>query len=70
MEKLKENLGKTFGELLSTIGSWLLSTLFIWWGWNVLAYYLNLFILGYWEVFAIRMAFACILGIIVRTFKK
>lgn len=71
MKKLnKENIGKKFGNLLGTIGGWLLSTLFIWWGWNVLAYHLNLFTLGYWEVFAIRMAFSHILDIIGRTFIK
>jgi hypothetical protein len=71
MKKLnKENIGEKFGELLGTIGGWLLSSLFIWWGWNVLAYHLNLFALGYWEVFAIRMAFSYILHIIGETFKK
>lgn len=58
------------GKLFGRVGGWLLSALFIWWGWNVLAYHLNLFTLGYWEVFAIRMGFSYILGIIGRTFKK
>jgi hypothetical protein len=59
-----------FGKLLGQIGVCFLSTLFIWWGWNTLAYHLNLFTLGYWEVFAIRMGFANILSIIGKTFKK
>ena len=66
----KENFNKKLGNLLGTAGGWLLSTLFIWWGWNVLAYHLNLFTLGYLEVFAIRMAFSHILGIIGTTFIK
>jgi hypothetical protein len=71
MKKLnKENIGEKFGELLGIIGGWLLSSLFIWWGWNVLAHHLNLFALGYWEVFAIRMAFSNITYILAKNFKK
>jgi hypothetical protein len=71
MKKLnKENIGEKFGEFLGTIGGWFLSALFIWWGWNVLAHHLNLFILGYWEVFAIRMAFSNITYILAKNFKK
>lgn len=76
MEEEKEksqNKTKTLeniGEFLGTIGRWFLSALFIWWGWNVLASHFNLISFGYWEVFAIRMAFAYILDIIGKTFKK
>ena len=71
MKKLnKENIGETFGSLLGTIGGWLLSALFIWWGWNVLAPHINLFTLGYWEMFAIRMAFSSITYILGKNFKK
>ena len=71
MKKLnKENISEALEKFLGRIGGWFLSTLFIWWGWNVLAYHLNLFTLGYLEVFAIRMAFSHILGIIGRTFIK
>ena len=71
MKKLnKENISEALEKFLGRIGGWFLSALFIWWGWSVLAYHLNLFALGYWEVFAIRMAFSYILHIIGETFKK
>lgn len=40
------------------------SALFIWWGWNVLAPYLNAPSFSYWEIFAMRMALAHIVDII------
>lgn len=66
----KKNIFENIGKFLGTVGGWFLSALFIWWGWNVLAPHINLFTLGYWEVFAIRMAFSYILHIIGKTFKK
>ena len=69
-EKEKTEVFKNIAEFLGTIGSWFLSALFIWWGWNMLAPHINLFTLGYWEVFAIRMAFSSITHIIGKSFRK
>lgn len=66
----KINMSENIGKFLGIVGGWFLSTLIIWWGWNTLAYHLNLFALGYWEVFAIRMAFSSIFKIIGRAFHK
>ena len=70
MEKTKKELvcGR-IGEFLGRVGGWFLSALLIWWGWNVLAPHINLFTLGYWEVFAIRMGFSSVIRIIALNFK-
>lgn len=67
-EELKKKTGENIRKIIANVGVWFLSALFIWWGWNTLAYHLNLFALGYWEVFAIRMAFSSIFKIIGRAF--
>ena len=50
----------------ANVGNWFMSALFIWWGWNVLAPHLNAPQFGYWEIFAMRMAFGCILAMFKR----
>lgn len=53
---------------LRTISFWLISSLFLWWGWNVLAPHLNAPMFRYWEIFAIRMMFSYTISIIAKSF--
>lgn len=55
MENTK--FAEVLGALIGKVGSWLVSTAFILWGWNILAPHLNAPLFSFWEMFAIRMAF-------------
>ena len=56
-------------KILTKICIYFVSALFIWWGWNVLAPHLNAPSFSYWEIFAMRMAFAHIVYIIRKKVK-
>lgn len=60
----KQKLAVNIGSIIGKIISWLLSALFIWWGWNIFAGYFNLPQFGYMEVFAMRMALTSITSIL------
>ena len=66
MEELKENVVK----FVVLISKWLISTAFILWGWNILAPHINGPTFGYWEMFAMRMGFSYLTGIIGYNFFK
>ena len=59
-QKLTVNIGSIIGKVIS----WLLSALFIWWGWNIFAGHFNLPQFGYMEVLAMRMALTSITSIL------
>ena len=48
-------------EIVSTIGAWFLSSLFIWLGWKVLVTHFGLPYLTYWEIFFMRVGFGSIM---------
>lgn len=56
----KQKLVNSISSIIGKVGSWFLSSLFIWWGWNIFAWHFNLPQFGYMEVFAMRMALASI----------
>ena len=64
---MKEKFNESLGAFIGRFGFWLVSALFIWWGWNVLAPHLNAPALDYWEIFAIRMMFSHIVYIIKKS---
>lgn len=55
-------------EIVSTIGAWFLSSLFIWLGWKVLVTHFGLPYLTYWEIFFMRVGFGSIMKIFQRCF--
>lgn len=48
-------------KILAKIASWMISAGFIYWGWTVAAKHIEIPMLTYWDVFAIRMAFATVM---------
>lgn len=60
----KKEVVDNISEIIARVCVWFLSTAFILWGWNVLAPHLNAPLFGYWEIFAMRMAFSSIISII------
>jgi hypothetical protein len=66
MENRKIEINVSNG--LKAISFWFISSLFIWWGWSVLAPHLNAPMFNYWEIFAIRMMFSCSINIIAKSF--
>jgi hypothetical protein len=65
--KMKNEISKAIIKFLGTVSFWLTSSLFLWWGWNVLAPHLNAPMFSYWEIFAIRMMFSYSISIIVKS---
>ena len=65
----KSTVARNLIEIFTKICLCLASALFIWWGWNVLAPHLNAPSFSYWEIFAMRMAFAHIVYIIRKKVK-
>ena len=57
-------------ETLANIGGWFLYAFFIWLGWKVLVAHFGLPYFTYWEIFGMRMGFACILKIFQRCFNS
>lgn len=66
MEKLKERVA----SLVGLISKWFISSAFIMWGWNILAPHINCPTFGYWEMFAMRMAFSYLTDIIGHNFSR
>ena len=65
MKKIQKKLTVEYvSGLMGNVASWLLSTVFIWWGWSVLAPHLNAPLFSYWEIFAMRMALSCTMKIL------
>ena len=60
----KQETIDNISNIIARVCTWLLSSAFILWGWNVLAPHLNAPLFGYWEIFAMRMAFSSIFSII------
>ena len=60
----KQKLANNIGSIIGKVIYWLLSALFIWWGWSVFAKYFNLPQFGYMEVLAMRMALTSITSIL------
>lgn len=65
----KNTVARNLIEIFTKICLYFTSALFIWWGWNVLAPHLNAPSFSYWEIFAMRMAFAHIVYIIRKKVK-
>ena len=63
---MNEDIIKVVGIILN----WFVSTAFILWGWNVLAWHFNLPQFGYWEMFAMRMALSAIADMFIPRSKK
>ena len=57
-------------EMIKNISFWLVSTVFIWCGWNVFAWHFNLPQFNYLEVFAMRMALSYIIIIFRKNIKN
>lgn len=64
VDESKKKAAQETGKLIGKIVYLFLSSAFILWGWNVLAPHLNAPLFGYWEIFAMRMAFSSIFSII------
>lgn len=62
-ESTKMELVKTIGWLVGNIINWFLSSVFIWWGWNIFAKRFNLPEFEYMEIFAMRMALCNIIAL-------
>ena len=60
---MKNTTAEMFGTIIVTVTHWFFSALMIWWGWSVLAPYLNAPIFTYWQIFAMRMALTYIMQI-------
>ena len=60
----KKEVVNNISKIIARVCVWFLSTAFILWGWNALAPHLNAPLFSYWEIFAMRMAFSDIIGII------
>lgn len=63
MDFKKMSTGATIGKILYTVGKWFATAALIWWGWNIFAWNFNLPQFEYMEIFAMRMALACIMKI-------
>lgn len=62
MEKKKITIN--LGTIIGNVGTWFLSSAFIYWGWTVIAPHLNCPLFDFWEIFAMRMAFSSIIRIL------
>lgn len=60
----KQETVDNISNIIARVCTWFLSSAFILWGWNVLAPHLKAPLFGYWEIFAMRMAFSSIFSII------
>ena len=60
----KREVVNNISKIIAQVCAWFLSTAFILWGWNALAPHLNAPLFGYWEIFAMRMAFSSIYSIV------
>ncbi len=60
----KKITAECVGTWVTAVIGWLCSTIFIWWGWSVLAPHLNAPLFDYWEIFAMRMALSCVMKIL------
>ena len=67
---MKNAIKQIISEMIKQISFWLVSTVFIWWGWNVFAWQFNLPQFNYLEVFAMRMALSYIIAIFCKNIKK
>ena len=67
---MKNAIKQIISEMIKQISFWLVSTVFIWWGWNVFAWQFNLPQFNYLEVFAMRMALRYIIAIFCKNIKK
>ena len=65
-DKLKQNIL----ELIKKISFLLISSVFIWWGWNAFAWHFNLPQFNYLEIFAMRMALNHIIIIFSKNIKS
>jgi hypothetical protein len=68
-ENIKNNVVKVseaLGRAIGSFGGVLLSALFIYWGWGVLAPHLNAPEFTYWEIAGIRFA----VGTIIKMLKR
>lgn len=63
MDFKKMSTGAAIGKILYTVGKWFATAALIWWGWNIFAWNFNLPQFEYMEIFAMRMALACIMKI-------
>lgn len=59
----KKNTRQAISTIIVQVMVWFASAAFIWWGWNIFAGHFNLPQFEYMEVFAMRMALACIMNI-------
>lgn len=59
----KMSTGTAIGKILYTVGKWFATAALIWWGWNIFAWNFDLPQFEYMEIFAMRMALACIMKI-------
>lgn len=57
-------------KIIENISFWFISSAFIWWGWNVLAWHFNLPQFNYIEIFAMRMALSAIISIFWKNLSK
>ena len=62
----KMSTGAVIGKILYTVGKWFATAALIWWGWNIFAWHFDLPQFEYMEIFAMRMALACIMKIFWR----
>lgn len=67
---MKNAIKQIISEMIKQISFWLVSTVFIWWGWNVFAWQFNLPQFNYLEVFAMRMALSYIIAIFRKNIKE
>ena len=61
MDFKEMTVGQKLGTEVAPVALWFISAAFIWWGWNIFARHFDLPQFGYMEVFAMRMALACIM---------
>lgn len=62
VEKTAELLGKLVGKIIVLF----LHTAFIMWGWNIIAPLLGAPVFGYWQIFAMKLAFS----VIIKMFRR
>ena len=62
----KTTAGKIAYAVAYSMTSWLYSTVFIWWGWNVFAQHFNLSQFSFMEIFAMRMGLTEIMQILLQ----
>ena len=67
---MKIKIKQIIFEMINPISFWLISTIFIWCGWNVFAWHFNLPQFNYLEVFAMRMALSYIIAIFCKNIQK